>query len=38
MKKKTQGKELSERIRGAVLEVIQQEQRLGGSLSQSSRQ
>ncbi|MAR66803.1 MAG: phage tail tape measure protein [Crocinitomicaceae bacterium] len=34
----TQGKELSERIRGAVLEVIQQEQRLGGSLSQSSRQ
>ena len=33
----TQGKELSERIRGAVLEVIQQEQRLGGSLSRSSR-
>ena len=33
----TQGKELSEKIRSAVLEVIQQEQRLGGSLSQSNR-
>jgi len=34
----TQGKELSERIRSAVVEVIQQEQRLGGSLSKNSRQ
>jgi hypothetical protein len=28
----TEAKDLSERIRGAVLEVISQEQRLGGSL------
>jgi hypothetical protein len=33
----TQGKELGEKIRGAVLEVIQTEQRLGGSLSSSAR-
>ena len=34
----TEGKELSERIRAAVLQVIQDEQRLGGSLSKTSRQ
>jgi TP901 family phage tail tape measure protein len=34
----TEGKELSERIRSAVLQVIQDEQRLGGSLSKTSRQ
>ena len=33
----TQGKEMAERIRSAVLEVIGQEQRLGGSLSKKSR-
>jgi len=34
----TEGKELGERIRAAVLQVIQDEQRLGGSLSKTSRQ
>jgi TP901 family phage tail tape measure protein len=34
----TEARDLSERIRGAVLEVISQEQRLGGSLSKNSRQ
>ena len=34
----TQGKELSERIRAAVIDVISQEQRLGGSLSKTARQ
>ena len=33
----TKGKEMAERIRAAVLEVIGQEQRLGGSLSKKSR-
>jgi len=33
----TQGKELAERIRAAVLEVVSKEQRLGGSLSKHSR-
>jgi hypothetical protein len=33
----TEAKNLSERIRGAVLDVISQEQRLGGSLSKNSR-
>ena len=33
----TKGKEMAERIRSAVLEVIGQEQRLGGSLSKKSR-
>ena len=36
--KATQGKELSEKIRSAVVDVIAQEQRLGGSLSKSARQ
>ena len=33
----TQGKELAERIRAAVLEVVSTEQRIGGSLSKHSR-
>jgi hypothetical protein len=33
----TQGKELSEKIRAKVLEVISEEQRLGGSLSKTAR-
>ena len=36
--KATQGKELSERIRAAVIDVITQEQRIGGSLSKTARQ
>ncbi len=34
----TQGKELGEKIRAKVLEVISEEQRLGGSLSKTKRQ
>jgi len=34
----TKAKAMSERIRAAVLEVIGQEQRLGGSLSKNARQ
>jgi hypothetical protein len=34
---KTKGKELSERIRSAVVEVIAEEQRVGGSLSSTGR-
>jgi len=34
---KTKGKDLSERIRAAVVEVIAEEQRVGGSLSSTGR-